>query len=205
MRANWIGAGAGAALLLLTILLVASPHSRAGAPDPLKTAVFAGGCFWCMEAAFDEVDGVTETISGYAGGTKPDPTYGDHEGYQEAVEVKYDPAKVSYAKLLDQYWHNIDPFDAAGQFCDQGNAYRSVVFTGDDEEKGLAETTKAEIAARFKQTVATEIKPFTTFTAAEWYHQDFHIRNAIKYNYYKTGCGRPQRLEEIWGPPQPPS
>ena len=115
-----------------------------------KTAIFAGGCFWCVEAAFDEVDGVTETISGYAGGTKPNPTYGDHEGYKEAVKVTYDPAKVTYAKLLDHYWHNIDPFDPDGQFCDKGSAYQSVIFVGDDEEKALAEKTKQEIADRFK-------------------------------------------------------
>ena len=130
-----------------------------------KTAIFAGGCFWCMEAAFDEVPGVTETVSGYAGGTKPNPNYGDHEGYQEAVRVTYDPAKVSYQQLLDQYWHNIDPFDAEGQFCDKGNAYRSVIFTGDEEEAKLAEAEKKEIAERFKKDVATEIKPATTFTA----------------------------------------
>ena len=200
MPTRWIGAGA-VALLLLAALAVGSRHSGAVSAGELKTAVFAGGCFWCMEAAFDEVDGVTETTSGYAGGTTPDPTYGQHEGYQEAVRVTYDPAKVAYAKLLDQYWHNIDPFDAAGQFCDKGEAYRSVVFYGDDAEKRLADQTKQEIADRFKQPVATEIRPFTTFTPAEWYHQDFHIKNAVKYNYYKIGCGRPQRLEEIWGPP----
>ena len=132
---------------------------QAPAADESKTAIFAGGCFWCVEAAFDEVPGVTETVSGYAGGTKPNPNYGDHEGYQEAVKVTYDPAKVTYAKLLDTYWHNIDPFDANGQFCDQGNAYRSVIFVGNDEEKGLAESTKKQVADRFKETVATEIKP----------------------------------------------
>jgi peptide-methionine (S)-S-oxide reductase len=164
-------------------------------------ATFAGGCFWCMEAAFDEVDGVTETISGYAGGTKPNPTYGDHEGYLEAVKVSYDPAKVSYAKLLDHYWQNIDPFDADGQFCDKGPAYHSAIFVNNDAEKTLAETTKDEIAARFKQKVATEIKPVTTFTAAEDYHQDYHNQNPVSYKYYKWGCGRAQRLEEIWGKP----
>ena len=155
-----------------------------------KTAIFAGGCFWCVEAAFDEVPGVTETVSGYAGGTKPNPTYGDHEGYQEAVKVTYDPAKVTYAKLLDTYWHNIDPFDANGQFCDQGNAYRSVIFVGNDEEKGLAESTKKQIADRFKETVATEIKPATTFTAAEDYHQNYHNTNPVSYKFYKWNCGR---------------
>ena len=108
-----------------------------------KTAIFAGGCFWCMEAAFDEVDGVTETISGYAGGTQPNPTYGNHEGYKEAVKVTYDPAKVTYATLLDHYWHNIDPFDPDGQFCDKGSAYQSVIFTDDDSEKTLGREDQA--------------------------------------------------------------
>ena len=144
MIARWIWRAAAA------LCLPRSPRGsglRRAAPLRSDTAIFAGGCFWCMEAAFDEVDGVTETISGYAGGTKPNPTYGDHEGYQEAVKVTYDPAKVTYAKLLDHYWHNIDPFDADGQFCDKGSAYRSAIFVGNDEEKKLAETTKQEIAA----------------------------------------------------------
>ena len=185
----------------LTIALLPRAGEMSEAADATKTAIFAGGCFWCMEAAFDEVPGVTETVSGYAGGTKPNPTYGDHEGYQEAVRVTYDPAKVSYQKLLDQYWHNIDPFDAEGQFCDKGNAYRSVIFTGDEEEAKLAETEKKEIAARFKKDVATEIKPATTFTPAEGYHQNYHNTNAVSYKFYKWNCGRAQRLEEIWGPP----
>ena len=196
MIARWILAAAAALLLAVLAAGSGSAPSRAASSD---TAIFAGGCFWCMEAAFDEVDGVTETISGYAGGTKPNPNYDDHAGYAEAVKVTYDPAKVTYAKLLDHYWRNIDPFDAEGQFCDKGPAYRSVVFVGNDEEKKLAETTKEEIAARFKQRVETEIKPTTTFTAAEDYHQDYHNLNPVSYKYYKWGCGRAQRLAAIWG------
>ena len=120
---RWIGAAAVAVAALVVLAMSVSGGEGAAAADT-KTAIFAGGCFWCMEAAFDEVNGVTETTSGYAGGTKPNPTYGDHEGYQEAVRVTYDPAKVTYAKLLDQYWHNIDPFDPDGQFCDVGDAYQ---------------------------------------------------------------------------------
>ena len=176
----------------------ARPDARAG---ETKTAIFAGGCFWCVEDAFDQVDGVTETISGYAGGTKPKPNYGDHEGYYEAVKVTYDPAKVTYAALLDHFWRNIDPFDPNGQFCDKGSAYHAAVFVGDDEEKRLAETTKEEIAKRFNKPVVTEIKPVTTFTAAEDYHQDYHNQNPVSYKYYKYGCGRAQQLEEIWGKP----
>jgi peptide-methionine (S)-S-oxide reductase len=196
MMVRWIGAAAAAVLL---VALVAAGGGSAASAEDSKTAIFAGGCFWCVEAAFDEVPGVTETVSGYAGGTKPNPNYGDHEGYQEAVKVTYDPAKVTYAKLLDTYWHNIDPFNANGQFCDEGNAYRSVVFVGDDEEKELAETTKKEISDRFKEPVVTEIKPTTTFTPAEDYHQDYHIKNPVSYKFYKWNCGRAQRLAAIWG------
>lgn len=196
---RWIGAAAVAVAALVVLAMSVSGGEGAVAADT-KTAIFAGGCFWCMEAAFDEVNGVTDTTSGYAGGTKPNPTYGDHEGYQEAVRVTYDPAKVTYAKLLDQYWHNIDPFNPDGQFCDMGNAYRSVIFVGNDEEKGLADTTKQQVADRFKETVATEIKPVSTFTPAEDYHQNYHNTNPVSYKFYKWNCGRAQRLEQLWGP-----
>ena len=198
MIAKSICAALTAAFLAAFVLAFGAPGTHAA---ETKTAIFAGGCFWCVEAAFDEVDGVTATVSGYAGGTKPNPNYGDHEGYYEAVKVTYDPAKVTYAKLLDNFWRNIDPFDPDGQFCDKGSAYRTVVFVGDDEEKALAETTKEEIGKRFNKTVATEIIPVTTFTAAEDYHQDYHNQNPVSYKYYKWGCGRAQRLEEIWGKP----
>ena len=191
--------GAVAAILFAATMLLPAQSWQSRAADATKTAIFAGGCFWCMEAAFDEVPGVTETVSGYAGGTKPKPNYGDHEGYQEAVRVSYDPTKVSYQQLLDQYWHNIDPFDADGQFCDKGNAYRSAIFTGDAEEAKLAAGEKKEIAERFKKDVATEIKPATTFTPAEDYHQNYHNTNAVSYKFYKWNCGRAQRLEKIWG------
>jgi peptide-methionine (S)-S-oxide reductase len=198
MMARWILAALTAAFLTATLIAFGSDDTRAA---EAKTAIFAGGCFWCMEDAFDEVNGVTETISGYAGGTTPNPNYGAHEGYKEAVKVTYDPAKVTYATLLDHYWRNIDPFDPNGQFCDKGSAYQSVIFVGDDEEKKLAETTKQEIAERFKEKVATEIVPATTFKAAEDYHQDYHNQNPVSYKYYKWGCGRGQRLAEIWGKP----
>ena len=186
--------------LFLAAVLLAAGADRTRASET-KTAIFAGGCFWCVEEAFDKVDGVTETVSGYAGGTKPKPTYGSHEGYVEALKVTYDPAKVSYAKLLDNFWHNIDPFDQEGQFCDKGPAYRTVVFVDGDAERTLAERTREEIASRFKQPVATEIRPVMTFTAAEDYHQDYHTQNPVSYKYYKWGCGRAQRLAEVWGKP----
>jgi peptide-methionine (S)-S-oxide reductase len=196
MMARWICAGLTAAFL--AVFMVAGGAHSSQAADT-KTAIFAGGCFWCMEAAFDEVKGVTETISGYAGGTKPNPTYGSHEGYVEAVKVTYDPSKVTYAQLLEDYWHNIDPFDPSGQFCDKGPAYHTAIFTSDDQEKALAEKTKQEIADKYKQKVATQIRPTTTFTAAEEYHQNYHNLNPVSYKYYKWNCGRAQRLADIWG------
>jgi peptide-methionine (S)-S-oxide reductase len=201
MHARWICAIATGLAFLTIAAVPGSVGSGHAAAEQTKTAIFAGGCFWCVEDVFDAVPGVTETVSGYAGGTKPNPTYGDHEGYLEAVRVTYDPSKVTYQKLLDTYWHNIDPFDTEGQFCDKGHAYRSAIFTGDDEEAKLAEAEKKEVAARFKKDVATEIKPATTFTPAEGYHQNYHNVNAVSYKFYKWNCGRAQRLEEIWGPP----
>ena len=196
MIARWICAALTAAFLA-TFMIVSNAHdTRAGES---KTAIFAGGCFWCVEDVFDKVDGVTETVSGYAGGTKPKPTYGSHKGYVEALKVTYDPLKVTYEQLLDHYWRNIDPFDATGQFCDKGSAYRTVVFVSNDDEKALAEKTKQEITNRFKKDVATEIRPATTFYDAEEYHQDYHTKNPISYKYYKWNCGRSQRLAEIWG------
>jgi len=192
---RWIGA----VVTALVVATFAMGGGTSATAEDSKTAIFAGGCFWCVEDAFDAVPGVTETVSGYAGGTKPNPTYGDHEGYQEAVKVTYDPAKVTYAQLLETFWHNIDPFDPEGQFCDEGNAYRSVIFVGNDEEKSQAEKTRQEVVDRFKEKVATEIKPATTFTAAEDYHQDYHNTHAFSYKVYKWNCGRAQRLEQIWG------
>ena len=196
MIARWICAGLTAAFLAAFVVAGAAHDVRAA---ETKTAIFAGGCFWCVEDAFDAVDGVTETVSGYAGGETPNPTYGSHKGYIEAVKVTYDPSKVTYAKLLDHFWHNIDPFDPAGQFCDKGPAYRTAIFVADDEEKNLAETTKQEIAKRFNQAVATEVRPASTFYAAEDYHQDYHNTNPVSYKIYKWNCGRAQRLAEIWG------
>jgi peptide-methionine (S)-S-oxide reductase len=204
MIARWIFASLTAAFLALFLVVTHGPTAMAedaAAKDAAgtKTAIFAGGCFWCVEDAFDQVDGVTETVSGYAGGTLKNPTYANHKTHVEALKVKYDPSKVTYAELLDHYWHNIDPFDPAGQFCDKGPAYKTVVFVSDDAEKSLAEKTKKEIAERFGKTVETAIRPTTTFTAAEEYHQDYHTKNPVSYKYYKWGCGRAQRLSEIWG------
>jgi peptide-methionine (S)-S-oxide reductase len=176
------------------------------AAAPAK-AYFAGGCFWCMEEAFEKVDGVVAVVSGYMGGTVADPTYkqvsAGWTGHAESVEVSYDPAKVSYQKLLDAFWHNVDPITPNAQFCDHGNQYRSAVFYSTDEEKRLAEDSKSalEQSKRFAEPIATQIVKASMFYLAEEYHQDYYKNNPIKYKYYKFGCGRAQRLEMLWGKP----
>jgi peptide-methionine (S)-S-oxide reductase len=167
-------------------------------------AVFAGGCFWCMESDFEKLAGVTDVISGFTGGTLKNPTYrGNHEGHYEAVEVTYDPTKVSYKKLLDYYWVNIDPFDARGQFCDKGFSYLSAVFVANDKERKLAEDSRKEVVKQFpNQKVITPILNASTFypiKGDESYHQDYYKNNSVRYNYYRWSCGRDQRLKEIWG------
>jgi len=173
-----------------------------------KTATFAGGCFWCEEAVFDHVPGVVSVVSGYTGGTKKDPTY--HEvgsgttGHAEAVEVVFDPAKVSYQQLLDLFWRNVDPVDANGQFCDKGTQYRSAIFYHDEEQHRLAEQSKKalEDSKKLPGRVATQIVPASTFYRAEDYHQDYHEKNPLRYNFYRHGCGRDARLKELWGAPK---
>lgn len=187
------------------ILLAIATLAAGSASAESKKAVFAGGCFWCMEEAFDKVDGVLATVSGYTGGSVANPNYqqvsAGSTGHYEAVEVEYDPARVTYAALLEIFWHNVDPFDSRGQFCDKGTQYLSGIFVTDPEEKGLAEKTREEVAARFNMPVVTEILPVQTYYPAEEYHQNFHVTNEARYKYYKFGCGRAQRLEEIWGDP----
>ncbi len=167
------------------------------------SAIFAGGCFWCMEPPFDKLDGVLSTTSGYSGGEKKNPTY--HEvssgttGHYESMKVEYDPSKVSYKKLLEVFWHNIDPFDPKGQFCDKGPQYRAVIFYGNEEEKKLAEASKKEVAEKLGKEVVTQILPATEFYPAEDYHQNYYKNNPIRYTLYRYGCGRDARLEEVWG------
>ena len=186
-------------LLLIYTLLILSPLARA----ETATAIFAGGCFWCMESDYQDYPGVIDVVSGFTGGTLKNPTYsGNHEGHFEAVKVTYDPAKVSYAELLDRFWQNIDPFDNAGQFCDKGFSYRSAVFPGNAEERALVEKTKSEVEARFpNQTVYTEIRDASQFWPVEEYHQDYYLKNPVRYKYYRWNCGRDQRLKQIWGKP----
>ncbi|HSS76611.1 MAG TPA: peptide-methionine (S)-S-oxide reductase MsrA [Thermoanaerobaculia bacterium] len=195
------------ALAGLLILGQGAGIARAAQPaapaHPVAKATFAAGCFWCVEAAFDKVPGVISTTSGYTGGSKKNPTYeqvsAGGTGHAESVEVAYDPTKVSYEKLLDAFWHNVDPLVKDRQFCDVGHQYRSAIFYRDENEKRLAEASKAEVQKRFKQAIQTEIVPAGPFYPAEEYHQDYYKKNPLRYKLYRSGCGRDRRLTELWG------
>jgi peptide-methionine (S)-S-oxide reductase len=180
--------------------------ASAQAPAPTAIATFAGGCFWCVEADFDKVPGVISTASGYTGGTVANPTYhqvsAGSTGHAEAVEIKFDPAKVSYQKLLDVFWHNHDPLAKDRQFCDSGSQYRAAIFYHDEEQRRLAEESKKAVQAKFApRQVQTEIVKAGPFYQAEDYHQDYYEKNPIRYKFYRFNCGRDQRLEELWGKP----
>ena len=171
----------------------------------LKRATFAGGCFWCTESDFEKVAGVVEVISGYTGGHTENPTYEEVSsgvtGHAESIQVTYDPAKVSYEQLLDVFWRHIDPTDAGGQFVDRGSQYRSAIFYQDDEQRRLAEESKAKLeqSGRFDKPIVTEIVKLGTFYPAEEYHQDYYKKNPLRYKYYRYGSGRDQFLEQVWG------
>jgi peptide-methionine (S)-S-oxide reductase len=196
---------------LLWLVLIASAVGQGTPPQATTpqvatktaTATFAGGCFWCVEADFDKVDGVISTISGYIGGRTANPSYEEVSrggtGHAEAVEIVYDPAKVSYQKLLDVFWHNIDPLVKDRQFCDRGDQYRTAVFYHGDEQRRLAEASKTAVQGRFKQPIETEIVAAGTFYKAEDYHQDYYVKNPVRYKFYRFNCGRDARLEELWG------
>jgi peptide-methionine (S)-S-oxide reductase len=190
--------------LLLVILFIAVTGGTGYSAEQAR-AVFAGGCFWCMEEVFEKVEGVVSVTSGYMGGQKTNPTYEEVSaggtGYAESVEVVYDPAKVSYQKLLDYFWKNVDPITSNAQFCDHGTQYRAAIFYGNDEEKRQAETSQqaVEQSKRFKEPIVTQIVTASKFYPAEDYHQDFYKKNPAKYKFYKFTCGRAQRLEMLWG------
>ncbi|KAF0192687.1 MAG: peptide-methionine (S)-S-oxide reductase [Gammaproteobacteria bacterium] len=170
-----------------------------------QKATFAGGCFWCVESDFDKVPGVIETVSGYTGGAETNPTYkqvsAGSTGHAEAVQITYDPDKISYERLLEIFWHSIDPTTANRQFCDVGRQYRTAIFYHDEHQKQLAEASKATLgsAKPFAETIVTEIVLATEFYAAEDYHQDYYKKNPLRYNFYRYSCGRDARLEELWG------
>jgi len=208
-------------VLALGLLLVAGTGARsAGAEDggeaapasatpaaedsTIALATFAGGCFWCMEPPFDKLEGVISTTAGYAGGPERNPSYqavaGGRTGHAEVVQVAYDPARISYEELLRVFWRNIDPFAVDRQFCDMGPQYRSGIFYHDERQRQAAEASLRQIAARFDQPLATRVEPVgETFHSAEEYHQDYYLKNPVRYRYYRYNCGRDRRLEQIWG------
>lgn len=193
----------------------ASASSQASATDPARAgsgeevAIFAGGCFWCTEADFDKMPGVISTTSGYIGGNVARPTYeqvsSGKTGHVEAVQVRFNPSRTSFAKLVAAFWPTIDPLTANGQFCDHGPQYRSVIFYRDSAQKREAEASKAQLDAsgRFDNSIATEILPATEFYPAEKYHQDYYLKNPVRYRFYRNRCGRDARLAEVWGIPGP--
>ncbi len=188
--------------MAVLLLLFAPVSVLAAAQD----AVLAGGCFWCLESDLEHLPGVLSAESGYTGGTVVRPTYqqvsSETTGHQEAVRVRFDPAKISYARLLQSYWRNVDPLDGGGQFCDRGDSYRPVIFTQGERQQDQALASKAAAAAELgvpETAIKVEIKPLTTFWKAEGYHQDYAMRSKTKYTYYRWACGRDRKLDQVWG------
>jgi peptide-methionine (S)-S-oxide reductase len=198
IRRFLLAAALGGATLLAPLAAVAQGQG-------LARATFAGGCFWCMEAPFDKLPGVASTTAGYMGGEKRNPTYqevsGGRTGHTEVVQVLYDPAKVSYEKLLEVFWRNIDPTVKDRQFCDVGSQYRTAIFVHDAEQKRLAEASRAQLekSKPFAAPIVTPVETAGEFWPAEDYHQDFYKKNPVRYRYYRQGCGRDERLRELWG------
>src|SRR5215813_7298552 len=191
-------------IVAVIALVAALTPAIAQSPAPTTAkATFAGGCFWCVESDFDKVPGVISTTSGYTGGATVNPTYAEvgsgRTGHAESVEVVYAPAKVTYNQLLDAFWHNIDPLVKDRQFCDIGNEYRTAIFVHDEEQRRLADESRKRIEAQLKAPVYTQIVAAGPFYRAEEYHQDYYLKNPIRYRYYRWNCGRDQRLEQIWG------
>jgi len=193
-----------AIVLSLGLAFPQAPEKSADSPQSEK-ATFAGGCFWCMEHPFDQLEGVLSVTVGYTGGQKKNPTYEEVSsgmtGHAESVQIVYDPAKITYTKLLDVFWHNIDPTVKNQQFCDVGNQYRTAIFYHNEEQKRLAEESKKtlEKSGRFKGPIYTEIVPASEFYPAEEYHQHYYKKNPIRYKFYRYNCGRDERLQEVWG------
>jgi len=190
-------------IVILCLALGALAGPALAAPD--EKAIFAGGCFWCEESAFEDLPGVVSAVSGYTGGRTPDPTYEQVStgttGHAESAEITFDPAKISYEQLLEVYWHNIDPTQSDGQFCDHGSQYRSAIFYRNDAQKRAAEASKAKLEQdpRFRGKIATQIVPASRFYPAEEHHQNYCKVNPLRYKMYAAGCGRAARLKAIWG------
>ena len=191
--------------ILLPFLFLLSVTFSASASESAHeaSAIFAGGCFWCMEPPYDRLPGVKSTISGYSGGQKKNPHYREvssgSTGHYEVLQVTYDPNQVSYQQLLEVFWRNIDPLDGTGQFCDKGQQYQSAIFYGDEKERLAAQQSIAEITEKLGKPIATKLLPAAEFYPAEDYHQDYYLKNPRRYKFYRWNCGRDQRLEEVWG------
>jgi peptide-methionine (S)-S-oxide reductase len=200
---------AGIIALALPVVAQQPAFDFSSLAEDEDAAVLAGGCFWCMEPPYDELDGVVETISGYTGGSVENPTYQqvvrNNTGHYEAVIVVYRPEEISYDELLDVFWVNIDPLDAGGQFCDRGSSYRSAIFYRDNDQRQTAESSKTELSesGRLRRDIVTEILPAEEFYVAEEYHQDYYRKNPLRYRTYRSGCGRDARLRQLWGADAP--
>ena len=193
------------AALVAACMLLTPAHAQQKQPPGTEIAIFAGGCFWCMEPPFDEIPGVISTTSGYTGGHKKNPTYEEvsagRTGHAESVQVLFDPKKVSYQKLLEVYWRNIDPTTPNAQFCDHGSQYRTAIFYQNEEQLRLAQASRAEIerTKTFREPLVTEITKASEFYPAEEYHQDYYKKNPLRYKFYRATCGRDARVQEVWG------
>lgn len=200
-------AGIVTAGVALAVMAGYSPMSEVRAqsetPANAQTAIFAGGCFWCVESDFDHVPGVVETVSGYTGGHLENPTYNDvvseTTGHREAVQITFDPSKVSYDQLLDVFWRSVDPTDADGQFCDRGESYTTAIYTIGDDQQAMAEASSAKAMDDLGKKIATVIEPAAMFYPAEDYHQDFYQKNPVRYKAYRFGCRRDAKVEALWG------
>lgn len=193
----------GIVLIWDSLPFYATADNLAREDQPLATATFAGGCFWCMEKPFDELEGVVSTTSGYTGGHVENPTYkavsNGNTGHREAVQVVYDPSQISYDTLLEVFWRNVDPLDSRGQFCDKGSQYTAAIFPETEAQQQAAAASKQQLqsSSRFGQPIATQILPAQTFYPAEEYHQDYYLKHPVRYHFYRNACGRDQRLTEL--------
>ncbi|MEO1642078.1 MAG: peptide-methionine (S)-S-oxide reductase MsrA [Pseudomonadota bacterium] len=200
-----IAALAGGAAALAAFFMNAGADDDQARPvtSAMETAIFAGGCFWCVESDFDKVDGVVETISGYTGGETTNPTYKSHtkDGHLEAVKIIYDPAKVEYEELVTYFFRHIDPTDDGGQFCDRGNSYTTAVFVADETERAIVEAEISDITESgvLPGPVVTKVRDQVAFYDAEGYHQDYYLKNPVRYKFYREGCSRDARVKQVWG------
>lgn len=186
--------------LIFSLLFLGALSARTASAETTEIATFAGGCFWCVESDFEHVDGVLSAVSGYTGGELENPTYRNHGQHIEAVQITFDPAKVSYKKLVEIFWRSIDPVDAGGQFCDRGHSYTTAIFANSADQLKIAQSSKADTDASgdLPKKIATDIREASTWTDAEGYHQDYYKKNPVRYKFYRHNCGRDDRIRELW-------